>query len=144
MRMPPTDLRELIGTRIFETYPAEALRNLGLPSTGYKNQSATMLNSVWQGEQLADICRGLDLQADDGFGINDDEADALLCALAGVASPDGVLAGEALAADLTARIRTRIPDWQPIGDIAPPGFVILGGRPAEEIHLRREVYNEIC
>jgi hypothetical protein len=144
MRMPPTDLRELIGTRIFETYPAEALRNLALPSTGYKNQSATMRDGIWTGEGLAEICTGIKLRADDGLSIDDDEVDALLCALTGVAGSDGRLAGEPLAAELTARIQRRIPDWQPIGDVAPPGFVLLGRLPAEGIHLRREVWAEVC
>ncbi|WP_417491350.1 DUF429 domain-containing protein [Maricaulis sp.] len=75
-------LQSALGERLFETYPAQSLRELGLAPTGYKNQTAKMEDGEWVGGRLAALLTSLSVVAEPGETLDDDEFDAIICALA--------------------------------------------------------------
>jgi hypothetical protein len=124
-----------VGTRIFETYPAESLRLMGLHDMGYKGQSAQFTDGQWRGVSLAEILNRMSVLATEGMQINDDEFDAMICALAGVASDAERLAGDAMHYAVDTRIRQRITDAPETPYTAPPSFVLLRTLPQARITL---------
>jgi len=91
-----------------------------------------------KGSGLAVLANYLGLRAEEGFLINDDEFDAILCALTGCL-PDCTIQEETLA----ARIRQKVleyhgeADW--INDIKPPRGYVLFDRLADgiQVHVKR-------
>lgn len=79
----------LLGTSVYETYPAAILRELSEKSnlevfpTGYKGKVAVLGENSWQGEpeenNLARSLNSLGFKADFRTTLNDDEFDAALC-----------------------------------------------------------------
>jgi hypothetical protein len=78
------------GTRLFETYPAASLALMQEGSgerDQYKSRKARKSDSGWVAiskKGLAEILERLDVQAELGVTLDDDDVDAMLCALTGV------------------------------------------------------------
>jgi hypothetical protein len=101
--LPSECADDLLGRRLFETYPAGSLRLSGLPHEGYKekNSRITVEGDRWtghgpKGERLACIANKLRMTASPGTQLDHDEVDAVVCALAGVVDDSCLLRGEAL------------------------------------------------
>jgi hypothetical protein len=124
-----------IGTKLFETYPAASLRLIGLDDAGYKGQSAQFSDGQWRGVSLAEILNRMSVLATEGMQVNDDEFDAMICALAGVATDAERLAGDAMNYAVDTRIRQRISDAPETPYTAPPSFVLLRTLPQARITL---------
>lgn len=117
---------EVLGDRLFETYPAASLRLLGLPHEGYKGCS-DQANQVR--EQIAS---GLGLPA--GLHLDDDELDSVLCALTGIAEDRCVLKEDKLQRNIAKK--AHIPKDMAV---PPRGYVLLKKVPGYcEIEFHRE------
>ena len=127
--------RDWIGTKLFETYPAESLRLMGRYEKGYKNQSAEFSDGKWREGALANILNGMEIRAKEGAQINDDEFDAMLCALVGVALDDERLDGDALNQTVNARIRQAVSTMPDTPYTTPKSYVLLRTRPKAQITL---------
>ena len=133
-----------IGSRLFETYPACSLDLLGLRGRGYKSGTGVQMAwqaGAWHGTDraavMADNANRLGWLADDGLTLNDDEFDAALCALTGIAAIDCQLRGERLDAEITRRICARIPPAYHQNYHAPPSFMLLEKLPAARVYLQK-------
>lgn len=132
-----------LGARLFETYPAGALQLLGIPSGGYKGKRIRRAGGVWQGDEaLARIAGALRLVAEDGNDLDDDDLDAVVCAVTGLVAPGQRLEREALDEEIAGRIsrrlgcpRDRLPAWR-----APHGYALLNAQPFAEIVCARRDY----
>lgn len=123
------------GENLFETYPAGSLELLGLPRTGYKGQRITFLDGKWVGETLAVIANGLNLVAEDEVSLDDDDVDAVICALTGVLSD--VLEGPRLREEITNRLSQRLPSSAESIDMSPPdGYRLLNALESTPILVR--------
>jgi len=132
----------LVGKRLFETYPAASLQLLNLPHERYKRTRARFEDGQWHGENLARIAHGLGLTADEGTSLNDDELDAVLCALTGIADRGEVLQGEELAAEVLGRIQPKLPGCDCSRfNLVPVGYVLLGARPSMTIRIEKQTVN---
>jgi hypothetical protein len=70
---------------------------MGLPHENYKTEVIEFTAAGWTGcAPLCAIANGLGLDAEIGIRINDDEVDAIICAMTGVASAHETLLGEEL------------------------------------------------
>ncbi|MCW5771905.1 MAG: DUF429 domain-containing protein [Rhodospirillaceae bacterium] len=135
-------LREL-GARLFETYPAASLQLLGIPSGGYKNKRVQRVGGAWQGdESLARIAVAMRLVAKDGYELNDDDLDSIVCALTGLVAPAQRLARETLEDEIAARLSRRlsIPRHQLPVRLAPHGYALIKALPFAEIVCERRDY----
>ncbi len=116
-----------LGDWLFETYPAASLKNLELPAKGYKGQRAHFRDGEWSGGTIARIATGLKLQAAEGESLTDDDLDALICAVTGVASQRCRLEDDALrqviAAKLMKRTAKRLHSM--LRTSPPRGYVVL-------------------
>lgn len=129
-------------SRIYETYPALMLRLLGLPSTGYKGHPITFDGQVWRGgDRLAEIAKALGFVAEAGFVLNDDDFDAALCALAGIASEQNRLLGAELDAMVTERIHQKIGGDENVTYVASQNFMVMKKAPTIPIRLVRLSYS---
>jgi Protein of unknown function (DUF429) len=89
----PSDLKEKeLGTRLFETYPAASLRQKFGKSdpdvTQYKLADKKKAQIATDARQR--LSRRLGIECN-GPGLNHDELDAVVCALAAIATPDQLL-----------------------------------------------------
>jgi hypothetical protein len=143
---------DLLGKRLFETYPASSLLLSDCVAEGYKRSEARYLEDRWLGRSpkhrseakrdwnpehpLACILNGVRAQAGDEFCCDDDYVDALLCALTGLPGPQ-VLEGKALRQYVMSqadRQRRRIcSDWSP-----PQGYRLLNLASADWGHVALE------
>ena len=76
-----SEAESLVGKHIFETYPARSLDLLGLPSKKYKGHKISFKDGHWTGGLAAEIAESLVLMAEEGETLNDDELDAIICAI---------------------------------------------------------------
>jgi len=121
----------IIGKHIFETYPALMLDLMGLPLSRYKGQPIIFSEGKWQGGLLAELATQLNFVAEDNTQLNDDEFDAILCALAGVADPEDRLEGDLLRKIINQQLREKLPDCQHEYD-PPAGYCVMRKRPSEK------------
>ena len=123
------------GQNLFETYPAGSLELLKLPHTKYKGQRVTFLDGKWVGDTLAVVANGLGLVAENDVSLNDDEVDAVICALTGILP--GVLEGSELQQVIATRLSKRLPNSTNIENLLPPnGYRLLSSCGAESIRIR--------
>ena len=132
-----------LGTRLFETYPAASLQLLGIPSSGYKGKRIQRADGVWQGnEALAKIATEMRLVAENGHELDDDDVDAIVCALTGLVAPPQRLEREALDEEIAGRLcrRLAISRDQLLPRIAPIGYALIKELPFMEISCGRRDY----
>jgi len=133
-----------LGQKLWETYPAASLELLRLKSTGYKGKTAIFKKTRWEqsrpGHQvLADILNKLDWYCcEDGCTLTDDEFDAALCALTGVADAEAQFQGRLLEDEIYRRISSKLktPQHSHIRTDSPQGFVLLALPTIETVHLQ--------
>lgn len=114
------------GDNLYETYPAGSLELIELPRKGYKDQSITFVEGKWRGESLATIANGLRLQAGSEISLNDDDVDAIICALTGVVDSSDVLETDLLEKEIADRLKQSLPPSVEIVDPMPPkGYRLL-------------------
>ncbi len=129
----------LLGTRLWETYPAGSLGLLGVTNKKYKDQSARRESGGWvpvssdpKKRVLASLLNELGWLGEAGLEIDDDGFDAAVCAVTGVAADEQRLEGKSLAAAIQGRLG--VAD----GGIAcegPRGYVLLATQPAGRVWL---------
>ena len=134
-----------VGEDIFETYPAGSLSLLGYPDSGYKGQRISYIDGIWNGDVLAEIANNLNLKADPDTMLNDDDVDACLCALTGVASENHLLQGASLNSEISKRIRKKLPSslFSRVSTVPPSGYVLLKGWD-ENLEIQVDVADKIC
>jgi predicted RNase H-like nuclease len=113
------DIHAQLGSRLFETYPAACLSRMGWTAKGYKGDKAR--------EVLAGLIAQIGMRHD---GMNDDELDAVICALVAVAPEDAVLEGTALQSALLSA-----------GMTAPTGYRLLSRKYFGEIRVERDAFD---
>lgn len=130
-----------IGTHIFETYPAQSLKLMNIHIEGYKKKvgktSPTIIfeNGQWQGGKMATMANRLGLKATEATTLNDDEFDAVICAVTAVAGEQGLLKGKPLNDLISAKINA--------GSFsAPASYVLLQKLPEAEIYVTRKIVND--
>jgi hypothetical protein len=142
---------------LFETYPAATLQLVWATNEWteekYKGGKAKYLNGKWQGQVgkkaaspkkakkndgLAVLANNLGLRAAEGFEMNDDEFDAVLCAVTGCV-PDCTIEHESLAATIRKKLIALHgqEDW--INKVEPPsGYVVFDRLPPSiQIHVAK-------
>jgi hypothetical protein len=148
-----------LGDNLFETYPAATLQLVWdtnqWTEAKYKGGKITFRDGRWQGQAskkknpaartkearksdgLASLANTLRFQAAEGSNMDDDEFDAVLCAMTGCI-PDCTVHGEILAAVVRKRLVAQHGDEDWIGSVEPPkGYVVFDRLPAGiEIRLR--------
>jgi hypothetical protein len=130
---------------MFETYPAATLQLVWATNkwteASYKGGKVEYANGQWRGQVskkksskarqteegkgtgLATLANYLSLRAPEGFRMDDDEFDAVLCALTGCI-PESAMSRQSLA----AVIRERLTGWN--GCVEPPkGYVVFDRLP---------------
>jgi hypothetical protein len=156
-RMPDGKLD--LERNLFETYPAATLDLLAgsdkwTAVEKYKGGKAQYQRG-WQGiesekdseasrkkeqgknDGLAALASRLELIAQDGFMMNDDEFDAILCAATGCLD-ECWLWRESLAAHIRSLLAKKHPNGDWSNTEPPPGYVVFNRRPdGLEIHVRR-------
>jgi hypothetical protein len=114
------DFHHRLGNDLFETYPAENLRRLEF-SGNYKTKG---FEKLFEREAACEnLCRHLTL---DGVCHNDDDLDAIICALTAVAPKDALVSAKELGLDQ--------------GKL-PTGFRILKRNPFRNIVLRESEFS---
>jgi hypothetical protein len=97
----------------------------------------------WRGEGkasiMADNANRLGWTAVENTRLSDDEFDAALCALTGVADAPFQLRGDHLDAEITRRIQVRIATSEAFR--APPSYVLLEHLPLLQVTLNRQKWN---
>ena len=131
------DFKYPLGKQIFETYPACSLNLLGLPSKNYKNSEISLKNMQWipkkSGEVLVEIANGMNLTAKEGISLNDDELDAVICAITGIVDENYRLQGN----ELTEYINSSISNGNRYP--APMGYVLLKKKPEININITKKI-----
>lgn len=127
----------LVGTQIFETYPAASLRLLGLPYKKYKDHKIVFEDGHWTGGIAEKIAEGLELIAENGEMLNNDELDAIICALTGIVDNDQILQNDELKHEISKGIisKLKIEDLNGINVEPPLGYVLLKERPKMKINI---------
>lgn len=151
-------LRAALGRTLFETYPAEALRRMRMPETGYKQKSARYDGLEWRqlrpGHQpLATLLNRLDWTAGPGDVLSHDELDAAVCALTGVVDPIARLEGAALEREIGDGIRVQLERdaAEPVRTTPPRGYVLMQLPPLEPVRVQivgaatlHEMITQVC
>jgi hypothetical protein len=137
--LPP----DWVGTHLFETYPALMLELLGLRGRGYKaaqGSRITFAGDTWHGsDQAAHMAANatqLGWTAAPGTILNDDQFDAVLCALTGIAPETHQLRGSRLDAEITRRIQAKTGTDRTYH--APASFVLLESWPDWQVHIQMQ------
>lgn len=124
-----------LGKQIFETYPACSLNLLGLPSKNYKNSKISLKNMQWisekSGEVLVKIANGMNLTANEKISLNDDELDAVICAITGIVDEKYRLQGNELTNNINKLIEKRMKRKTQCRYFPPKGYVLLKDIPEE-------------
>jgi hypothetical protein len=129
---------DILGNRIFETYPKASLVNILGELPSYKAQTASFSDGKWIGEGgLAEILRKLKVRAEKGTVLNDDHLDAMICSLTGVVDPGDLLQGEELMQEVQQRLerKVRAVDRQHLATTLPRGYVLLRSLPKHGLHV---------
>lgn len=154
------DIGLALGENLFETYPAATLQLVWNTNqwteAKYKGGEMVYQNGTWKGlggkkktdkarqiqqrknDGLATLANRLCLQAPEGFTLNDDEFDAVLCAITGCI-PECSIRRETLTATIRAKlVKIHGPsDWIDKMD-APKGYVVFDRLPPDvQVCLRR-------
>lgn len=131
------EFKDPLGKQIFETYPSRSLFCMGLRHKKYKKQEICFSKMNWRPNEtnkgLFEIVNGLKLSADEGVCLNDDELDAVICAITGVVDEEYCLQGNELANEINRLISN---DKQ---YSAPVGYVILKKKPEFKIHITTKI-----
>ncbi len=99
------------------------------PQAAMKKNQATQQKQAVKNSGLAVLANCLEFQADEGFEMNDDEFDAILCALNGCV-PECVVSHQSLAKMLRETLAEKNGEINSIGSVEPPlGYVLLGRLP---------------
>lgn len=132
-----------LGRHLFETYPALILDLLGLPSTRYKGVPITYQAGGWQGgERLSTLAHQLDFSANEGIQLTDDEFDAVLCALSGVADAAQRLEGDRLRNIINAKLAEKLS--LPTADFdAPQGYSVLCQPLDLPVHIQKQPIKDV-
>ena len=134
--------KEQLGSRLWETYPGATLELVTRTKPRYKKGRAKSDAAKWvpsregctADEELACLATVLSVVANPGTELNDDELDAVLCALTGIAPQWALLRGHALEDAIVCRIRKKLGDLH-LRATPPRGYVLLKCKFWEEIHL---------
>ena len=141
-----------LGDGLWETYPRATISLLGgfeecrnkKGSLTYKDGRAKRNDGEWipclmrKGRDAADkavacMATEIGITTSDGTTINDDELDAVICALTGVAPKSALLCGDELEKEILCRINAD--PSQKTGFGGPTGYVLLRRRFWSEIPL---------
>jgi hypothetical protein len=117
-----------LGDWLFETYPAASLDSLDLPAEGYKGKRAVFRDGRWSGEgTIAQIADGLRLRAEEELSLTDDDLDAVICAVTGVAGQQHQLEGDALSQVIRQNLVNETPEQyhSRLRSTPPRGYVLL-------------------
>ncbi|MCQ6963683.1 hypothetical protein PV02_11620 [Methanolobus chelungpuianus] len=136
------DIGNQCGTRIFETYPAASLKQIGLNNSNYKNSIISFEDNEWKGDiKLAAIAQGLGFVSNKQISLNDDEIDASICALTGVLSSINLLKDNELGIKIKTEIETKIGSnpFENTNFEPPKGYVLIKSLPEVEITLKKKV-----
>ena len=142
--------RDQLGQRLWETYPRAIIERLAGPNRPYKNGAAVLDGEKWIPmtkatachDGLADIANRIGLTAGDGIGVNDDELDAAVCAVAGVAPQWALLYGHELEKEVRCRIKKKLKQSVARG-VPPHGYLLLRCQFWSKIHLTKTVPDRI-
>ncbi len=137
----------LLGSQIFETYPAASLSLANIVSRGYKGHWLALdRQGVSQtggkgdgGGNIGRIASRLGLWAEAPIRINDDEMDAAICALTGVVAQDWRLELKPLRKLLQERLKEKLPPGPErehiLRDAKPPKGYCLWRIPADGLRV---------
>ncbi|MCL7413884.1 MAG: hypothetical protein M8353_09755 [ANME-2 cluster archaeon] len=131
----------IIGKNIFETYPARSLDLINLPSQNYKKKNISYNNGHWNDGPAAKIAQGLGLVAKkEGETLNDDELDAIICAITGVVDENLILQGDDLKNEICNRIMQKLILQNLDGiNVEPPlGYILLKENPKMKILIEKQ------
>ncbi len=129
-----------LGKQIFETYPAGSLKLLNsqvqnLPFEGYKKQHAQFKNGCW-GDRLIDrIANALKLTSEQNITLNDDELDAIICAITGVVDRENCLMGDDLVEMIRNKMKQELSTENFNRFCAPVGYILLKSLPNIKISI---------
>jgi hypothetical protein len=136
------DIGNQCGIRIFETYPAASLKQLGIGNSKYKNSIISFDGNEWNGgAKLAAIAQELGFVTSEDTSFNDDDIDASICALTGVLSNINLLKDNELAIKINNDIKKKIGNTF-VGNInfePPNGYVLIKSLPEIKVTLKKEV-----
>ena len=157
-----THQRGELGLRLWETYPAATLRLLKTSGRcgdtkvdlHYKDGRAKREGGSWvpapkddepksvsRARAVACMATEIGITSKDGTTINDDELDAVICALTGVAPRSDLLCGAPMEEAISCRIKKKLGKkklgTQEARVTAPRGYVLLQRRFWSEIHLEK-------
>jgi hypothetical protein len=116
-----TGLFDALGSRIFETYPAGILRKLGFAAGAYKSQKKEEFES--KRNACIALCEFLAIR--DPIW-NDDDLDAVICAITAVAAPESLVGPN---------------DYEIAVNKLPRGFRLLKRSPFSEIRIEQEAFS---
>ena len=150
-----TGQRDQLGLRLWETYPRASLSLLGdfkkcgnqQGNLTYKDGRAKQEDGKWvpclsrkdrdaADRAVACMATEIGITSKDGITINDDELDAVICALTGVAPRSDLLCGAPMEEAISCRIKKKL-GTQEARVTAPRGYVLLQRRFWSEIHLEK-------
>ena len=136
--------RNQLGRRLWETYPRAVLERLTGSKGHYKNGKAAFDGGKWiphpiteatgGSKELARIANKSGLTASDRTLVDDDDLDAVVCAVVGVAPQSALLCGHELEKEIRCCIKKKL-NQQEARSAAPRGYLLLRSRYWSEIHL---------
>ena len=134
----------LVGEHIFETYPARSLYLLELPYEKYKGYKISFKDGHWTEGEAAKIAEGLGLIAENGETLNDDELDAIICAITGVVDDDFILQGDELKHEISKSIKKKLnnENLEDIDVASPLGYVLLKEKPDMKINVEIKEFDD--
>ncbi|WP_428305453.1 hypothetical protein [Lacipirellula sp.] len=117
-----------LGETLFETYPRASLYPMLGYFAKYKSKRAEIVGGRWQGDDLADVLNSLNVEADEGVQVNDDEFDAAICAITGVLGSEMTLSGDSLDAKIRERVFKKCSNCGVSAEVlkGPQGYVLIG------------------
>ena len=135
------NIQNILGTRIFETYPKVSLDNMLNEVQPYKGKTSTFLGREWVGEGgLTPILQQLAVTSEEGTQLNDDHVDAMICSLTGVVPEDWLLQGvqllNAIRQSLAGKVRAEHLHY--LVPTVPNGYVVIGNFSTSTIHITFE------
>lgn len=141
----------IIGRKIFETYPAASLRLLGLPDKGYKGSKIFFKDGKWnadtstqnfeKGGLLINIVESFGFTSKDEDYFNDDEIDAAICAITGILDGPFVLKDEKLGKKVKSLMSLKQKDrnLNQLYTTLPKGYILLEKLPPLSITIERKI-----
>ncbi len=141
-----------LGTTLFETYPAATIQLICASNewteSKYKGGEIVCSDGKWHGQPstsknadtrqkqdrknagLATLANYLSFSADEGFGLNDDEFDAVLCAVTGCV-PECTVRDQALGKIISDWLTAAHENLDGIGNVEPPmGYMVFDKLPS--------------